>query len=57
MVVETNTTYDSEVKEGDEVEIMLTFFDHDKKRLHYRLEMIEKNKKTFINYRNVVSTR
>ena len=45
MVVETNTTYDSEVKEGDEVEIVLTFFDHDKKRLHFRLEMIEKNSK------------
>ena len=25
MVVETNTTYDSEIKEGDEVEILLTF--------------------------------
>ena len=45
MVVETNTTYDSEVKEGDEVEIVLSFFDHDKKRLHFRLEMIEKKSK------------
>ena len=45
MVVETNTTYVSEVKEGDEVEIVLTFFDHDKKRLHFRLEMIEKKSK------------
>ena len=45
MVVETNTTYDSEVQEGDEVEIVLTFFDHDKKRLHFRLEMIEKKSK------------
>ena len=45
MVVETNTTYDSEIKEGDEVEILLTFFDHDKKRLHFRLEMIEKKSK------------
>ena len=45
MVVETNTTYNSEVKEGDEVEIVLTFFDHDKKRLHFRLEMIEKKSK------------
>ena len=44
MVVETNTTYDSEVQEGDEVEIVLTFFDHDKKRLHYKLEMYEKSK-------------
>ena len=44
MVVETRTTYDGEVKEGDEVEIILTFFDHDKKRLHYKLEMYEKSK-------------
>ena len=42
MVVETHTTYNNEVKEGDEVEMVLTFFDHDKKRLHFRLEMIEK---------------
>jgi len=45
MVVETHTTYNNEVKEGDEVEINLTFFDHDKKRLHYKLEMIEKSSK------------
>ena len=45
MVVETHTTYNKEVKEGDEVEINLTFFDHDKKRLHYKLEMIEKSSK------------
>jgi len=45
MVVETNTTYDSEVKEGEEVEVTLTYFDHDKKRLHYKLEMIEKKSK------------
>ena len=43
MVVETHTTYDSEVKLGDEVEINLTFFDHDKKRLHFKMEMIEKS--------------
>ena len=42
MVVETNTRYISEVKKGDEVDIMLTFFDHDKKRLHLSLDMIEK---------------
>ena len=45
MVVETNTTYNNEVQEGDEVEILLTFFDHDKKRLHFRMEMIEKKTK------------
>ena len=43
MVVETYTTYNNEVKEGDEVEINLTFFDHDKKRLHYKMEMVEKS--------------
>ena len=42
MVVETHTQYISEVKENDEVDIMLTYFDHDKKRLHLKLEMIEK---------------
>ena len=45
MVVETHTTYNSEVKLGDEVEINLTFFDHDKKRLHFKMEMIEKSSK------------
>ena len=45
MVVETHTTYNSEVKLGDEVEINLTFFDHDKKRLHFKMEMIETNSK------------
>ena len=43
MVVETHTTYNNEVKEGEEVEINLTFFDHDKKRLHFKMEMIEKS--------------
>ena len=47
MVVETRTTYDGEVKEGDEVEIVLTFFDHDRKRLHFKMEMIEKSSKNY----------
>ena len=45
MVVETHTTYNNEVNEGDEVEINLTFFDHDKKRLHFKMEMLEKTTK------------
>ena len=45
MVVETHTTYNNEVKEGDEVEINLTLLDHDKKRLHFKMEMIEKSSK------------
>jgi acyl-CoA thioester hydrolase len=45
MVVESHITYDQEVNEGDEVDINLTYFDHDKKRLQYKFEMIHKEKK------------
>jgi len=44
MVVETHTTYNNEVKEGDEVNVFISHFDHDKKRLHYKLEMYDKSK-------------
>ncbi len=44
MVVETHTTYNNEVKHNDEVNVFLSHFDHDKKRLHYKLEMYDKNK-------------
>ena len=46
MVVETRTTYNNEVKENDEVEVILTYFDHDKKRLHLKCEMYEKKSNT-----------
>ena len=45
MVVESHITYNQEVNEGDEVDINLTFFDHDRKRLQYKFEMIHKEKK------------
>ena len=45
MVVESHITYTQEVKEGEEVDVNLTYFDHDKKRLQYKLEMIHKSKK------------
>ena len=45
--VESHTTYDKEVKEGDEVDINLLFLDIDSKRLVYKLEMTHKNE----NYR------
>ena len=45
MVVETHITYNQEVKENDEVDINLIYFDHDKKRLQYKFEMIHKTKK------------
>ena len=35
--VESHTTYDMEVKVGDEVDMNLIFFDFDKKRLVYNL--------------------
>ena len=43
--VETHTTYDQEVKLGEEVEVHLTYLDHDKKRIHYRVSMFHKEKK------------
>ena len=44
MVVETHTVYQNEVKEEDEVDIFLSYFDHDNKRLQYKLEMYDKVK-------------
>ena len=46
MVVETHTTYNQEVKEGDEVDVFISYFDHDNKRLQYKLEMYDKAKNT-----------
>ena len=45
MVVESHITYNQEVKEGDVVDVNLIYFDHDRKRLQYKLEMIHKEKK------------
>ena len=45
MVVETNTKYLNEVKEGETISINLTYFDHDKKRLHLKMEMISQKTK------------
>jgi len=43
--VESHTTYDMEVKVGDEVDINLLFIDFDKKRIVYKLEMTHKTEK------------
>jgi acyl-CoA thioester hydrolase len=48
MVVETNTKYINEVQEGNEVDILLTFFDHDKKRLQLKMEMVKKKTKRIL---------
>ena len=45
MIVETNITYNQELKLGDEVDVNLVYFDHDRKRLQYKMEMIHKEKK------------
>ena len=55
MVVETHTTYNQEVKEGDEVDVVLSQFDHDNKRLHYKLEMYDKAKNTLSATTEVLS--
>ncbi|MBC8299070.1 MAG: thioesterase family protein [Pelagibacterales bacterium] len=55
MVVETHTTYNQEVKEGDEVDVVLSHFDHDNKRLHYKLEMYDKAKNTLSATTEVLS--
>ena len=45
MIVESNITYNQELKIDDEVDVNLVYFDHDKKRLQYKMEMIHKEKK------------
>jgi len=55
MAVESHTTYNNEVKENEEVNIYLSYFNHDKKRLHYKLEMYEKSKNILSATTEVVS--
>ena len=55
MVAETHTTYNQEVKEEDEVDVVLSHFDHDNKRLHYKLEMFDKAKNTLSATTEVLS--
>ncbi len=45
MVVESHITYNQELLEGDEVDLNLIYFNHDKKRLQYKFEMVHKTKK------------
>ena len=45
MMVESHITYNQELLLNDEVDINLVYFDHDKKRLQYKMEMIHKEKK------------
>jgi len=45
MMVESHITYNEELLLNDKVDINLVYFDHDKKRLQYKMEMIHKEKK------------
>ena len=45
MMVESYITYNKELLLNDEVDINLVYFNHDKKRLLYKMEMIHKGKK------------
>ena len=45
MMVESHITYNQELLLNDEVDINLVYFNHDKKRLLYKMEMIHKEKK------------
>ena len=44
-VAEMHTIYNQEVKLEEEVETHITYVDHDKKRIHYKLSMFHKEKK------------
>ena len=53
--VESHTTYDKEVRVGDEVDLSLLFLDHDKKRLVYKLEMKHKQEQYLASTTEVCS--
>ncbi len=54
-VAEMHTIYNQEVKLGEEVETHLTYVDHDKKRIQYKLSMFHKEKKYLAAINEVLS--
>ena len=54
-VAEMHTIYNQEVKLGEEVETHVTYIEHDKKRIHYRLSMFHKEKKYLAATNEVLS--
>ena len=54
-VAEMYTAYKQEVRLGEEVETHVTYVDHDKKRIHYRLSMFHKEKKYLAATNEVLS--
>ena len=54
-VAEMHTNYSQEVKLGEEVETHLSYIDHDKKRIQYKLSMFHKEKKYLAATNEVLS--
>ena len=54
-VAEMHTNYYQEVRLGEEVETKITYVDHDKKRIHYKLSMFHKDKKYLAATNEVLS--
>ena len=54
-VAEMHTIYNQEVRLGEEVETQVTYINHDKKRIHYRLSMFHKEKKYLAATNEVLS--
>ena len=54
-VAEMYTAYKQEIRLGEDVEIHLTYLDHDKKRIHYRLSMFHTEKKYLAATNEVLS--
>ena len=43
-VVEMHTNYHREIRLGEEVDVYLSYLNHDDKRIHYRVSMFHKEK-------------
>ena len=54
-VAEMHTIYNQEVRLGEEVETHVTYVNHDKKRIHYKLTMFHKEKKYLAATNEVIS--
>ena len=54
-VAEMHTNYYQEVRLGEDVETKITYVDHDKKRIHYKLPMFHKRKKYLAATNEVLS--
>ena len=54
-VAEMHTIYNQEVRLGEEVETHITYVDHDKKRIQYKLSMFHKEKKYLAATNEVLS--